>query len=545
MPELRWYQQDCVEAVEREIETSDSTLAVLATGLGKGLIIAELAKRCDGPCLVLAHREELLDQLRDEIAAHTGERVDVEQADRRALPYTRIIVGSLATLAKKLRRERIGLERFSLVILDECHRGMARTYREVLESFTAKKVGFTATPDRGDKKGLGSLFKSAAFCMDILEGIEQGYLVPIVGEQVELGEIDLTGVDKSAGDLVQGQLDEVMLRAVEGIVKTTMERHPERRAIAFFPGVKSAEYAAQRFNAIEPDSTCFISGETDPDLRRQLVAEFKRGKYKRLANCMVAIEGFNAPDVSLIIGGRPTLARWIYAQQSGRATRPLPGIVDACPGRDESALRRHLIASSEKPQAILMDFVGNAGKHKLVSPEDLLGTTYTPEERDEAKKVAKEKPGIDVAESLAQARARLAAVAASMRSRVTSLVNRFDPFEGLAPEEAEKAARGDARFGADPITRRQLQALESIGVKNAKQLSKRKAKRRLDHLGERRKQGLASYKQTLQLKKLGIPDVSKVSFDSARRILDHVASRNWDPRALHVDLAARKVRLRG
>src|SRR5678816_4407586 len=177
MPDLYWYQREAVEAVERELDTVDSTLLVMATGLGKSVIIGELARRREGDVLVLADREELLDQMQGHLERATGERVEIEQADRRASHSCRLVIGSLQTLANKLRRERLGLDRFSLVVVDEAHISLAKTYREVIESFRCKRVGVTATPDRHDKKGLVSVYQSVAYCMDIVEGIENGYLV--------------------------------------------------------------------------------------------------------------------------------------------------------------------------------------------------------------------------------------------------------------------------------------------------------------------------------------------------------------------------------
>lgn len=543
MPELYWYQQEAVDAVERELDTVDSTLLVMATGLGKSVCIGELARRREGDVLVLADREELLDQMKGHLERATGERVEIEQADRRASHSCRIIVASLQTLANKLRRERLGLDRFSLVVLDEAHIGLARTYREVFESFRCKRVGVTATPDRGDKKGLAAIFKSVAYCMDIVEGIEHGYLVPIVGEQVHIDEIDLSGISTTSGDLVQGQLDEVMLRSVEGIVRKTLELHPEKRAIGFFPGVKSAEYATERANALDPGSTCFVSGFTDPNVRRETIAKFKEGIFRRLFNVGIASKGFDCPDVSLIIGARPTLSRNVFAQQAGRSTRVLPGLIQCCPGRDEATLRRHLIAQSAKSHAILLDFVGNSGKHRLVGPEDLLGVAYSEDEKLEAKKVQKDRPGIDVLESLAEARQRLQEAARRIKSRITAQVTRFNPFDGIAPEEGEKAARGDARFGAKQITSGQLAALKNLGVPDAEKFSQRQAKEMLKVLVKRRREGLATYRQTIQLKKMGIPS-DTVRFDSARKILDLCAKVNWKPERIHVDLESRRVRLK-
>lgn len=238
-------------------------------------------------------------------------------------------------------------------LVHNCHHFVGNTYTKPFDFFAAAKVvGVTATPDRADEKALGKQFESVAYCFDILQGIEAGYLVPIAGKQIELGEIQLDGIKDVAGDLAKGQLDEVMVRAVEGIVSKTLELERERQAIGFFPGIKSAEYAAERFNALEPNSTGFIHGGTDPSLRNQITADYKSGKLRRLMNVGIAIEGFDAPATSLIIQGRPTKSRMFYAQTVGRGTRVLPGTVDHLDGAERSAERRAAVAASLKPSCI-------------------------------------------------------------------------------------------------------------------------------------------------------------------------------------------------
>lgn len=539
MGKLRWYQDEAVDAGEAALAgEKTSTLLVLATGLGKTQVFAELARIRRGDVLVLAHREELVDQAVARISEHTGEYVEAEQADRRSRMSTRIVVGSVQTLTKKVRRERLGLDRFSLVIIDETHHYLARTYREVVESFSGKRVGFTATPDRSDKRGLAALFESVAYNMGILEGIEHGYLVPIIGEHVELGEVDLSGVERQQGDLVASQLDDVMVKAVEGIVKKTLDLHPEKRAIGFFPGLKSAEYATERINALEPGSTCFVSSKTDPVKRRELVLAFKAGEYKRLFNVGICTEGFDAPDVSLIIGARPTCSRSLFSQMVGRGTRVLPGVAGELVLREQHEERRHAVAASEKPACVLLDFVGNAGRHRLVGPEDILGERYSEEERKLSRRVAKERPGMDVLETLAEARERLAEAARRLQSRVSAKVTRFDPFEGMGGSEGERVAERDARFGAKPITSGQLQALMNLGMlrPDAEKLSQRQAKKMLEMLRERRKNKLSTYRQNQRLRQLGVPDLSNMTFEAASRIIGHRGQ-------VEVDLKARRVRL--
>lgn len=425
-------------------------------------------------------------------------------------------------------------------LVHNCHHAIAATYRRPLDYFTgAKLLGVTATPDRGDEKALGKVFENVAYCFDICDGIEQGYLVPLAGCQVELGEIDLDGVATVAGDLAKGQLDEVMLRAVEGIVKKTLELAPDRQTVAFFPGVKSSEYAAERFNALDPGSTGFVSGETLPHDRRRIIADFREGRLKRLANCMILTEGFDCPGASCIAVARPTKSRSLYAQMVGRGTRVLGGLIEGVPGREGASLRRDIIATSQKPSTLILDFVGNATKHALVTPEDLLGGDYSDEEVELAKKKAKQDKGANPQQMLAEARKELQRIAAAINSRVQAQARAFNPFAVLELDTTS-TTRDDMRWGRQPPTPRQLEALAKMKLPKEAlaQLSKRQASKLLEERARRHEAGLATYAQVGHLTKFGV-DARNVTFEQAGKALTYIAGCGWKPK--NVDMAKLKL----
>lgn len=516
-------------------EENRSQLVVMATGLGKTQTFGAIARNWEGNVLVLAHRDELVEQARARVAQMTGEFVEVEQADRRASRKARIVVGSVQTVQQQHRLDRFGKDHFGLVIFDEAHHAIAESFRRPLDYFSGKILGVTATPDRADEKAMGKVFDSVAYVFDILQGVEQGYLVPLRGHQVELGEIQLDGIKTVAGDLARGQLDEVMVRAVEGIVKKTLELEPGRQGVAFFPGVKSAQYAAERFNYLVPGSASFISAATEDGDRRKAVDDFRNGRIRYLCNCMIATEGFDAPTASLVIQARPTKSRGLYAQMAGRGTRVLPGLVEHVEGRDGAEERRELIASSGKPDCVIMDFVGNATKHALMTPEDLLGGDYTDEEVALAKKKAKAAPGaLSTLKALQEAREELARIAAAVKAKVSARVSRFDPFAVLNIH-LESSTRDDMRWGRKPPTERQLEALTRMKVPDAtlKTMTARQATELLRERNRRHDAGLATYAQLAQLKRFGLDDAN-VSFDGASRALTYCAEQRWNPKNIDI-----------
>lgn len=528
-PVMRYYQSEADSAVEASHRTKRSTLVVMATGLGKSVLFSAVASRFvdTGRVLCLAHRKELVIQAGLHLNRATGERCDIEMADEWASIQARMVSASVPTLCQDKRLTRFSPDHFSLVIADEAHHYTSKSFRKVLDYFTgAKVIGLTATPDRGDEKALGAVFEDVSYVMDIVDGIEAGYLVPIKGQSVRVDEIDVSNVSTSAGDLAIGELDEAMVQAVEGVVQKALELGGDRQGIWFWPGVKSAELACERINALRPGTAAFICGETDKDERDYLVSQFKRGEIRHLVNCAVFVEGFDAPACDMVVMAHPTKSRMAYAQRCGRGTRTLPGVVEALEGRELAESRREAIAASAKPNLLLLDFYGNSGRHSLVTPEDLLGGDYSDEEVKLAKEQAKNEVGADVLANLAAARRELKAMMAKIQSKVKATVSAFDPFSCLhmAPPDASKE-----RF-REPMTEGQLVKLKGFNLRDnqMKGLSKLEAQKLIGSLQVRRNLGLCSLNQLSVLQRHCDPPVN-LTFRQASQAMNYLAESNWNP----------------
>jgi superfamily II DNA or RNA helicase len=532
----RYYQRECDEAIRRAFETDRSTLVVMATGMGKTNVFSAVAKNWPGSVLVLANRNELVEQARKRLEKMTGELVEVEQADWKASPRARLVVGSVQSFHKS-RLEKMPKDRFSLVIADECDLFLAPTYRRVLEYFDAKVLGVTATPDRGDEKALGQIFDSVAYVMGIEDGIDAGYLVPIVGRQVVFDEIELDRLDKSSGDLVQGELDEEMVKVVQGVVKETYRLEPDRQGIGFFPGVRSAELASEAFNSVVPGSSIFICATTEEFARKRMIADFRQGRVKYLCNVGIATRGFDCPPASLVIQACPTLSRSKYTQMVGRATRTLPGTVDYIDGTSRAADRRAAVAQSLKPNAVLLDFVGNSTRHSLVTLHDVLGGNYEPAEVELAKKKMKGSDASDPREALRQARAEIARMAQVKAAKVKASVRDFDPFRIFEVDDSDRYV---ARFGEKPVTEQQKTLLRRFKVTEEEMagLSKKSAKKLVDTCFDRAKNKLCTLKQLRILKQFGITRTD-ISFERASQAMTYIIGTDWgrlrpvDPQVLN------------
>lgn len=392
---LRDYQILTCDGIDKQWETARSTLAVLATGLGKTVCFAEVIRRrlSRGRVLVLAHREELILQARQKIEHFTGIDCEIEMADQIASTslyhQMPVVIASIQTLISKngKRIERFKPEDFATVILDEAHHGCAVSFKKVLDYFRrnpmAKILGVTATPDRKDEEALGQIFESVAINMGILEGVNEGWLVPVEQQMVTVSGLDFSGVKTTAGDLNGGELKAIMEAEsnLHELCSATLQIAGNRQTIVFTASVKHAEMVCNILNRHRDGIAQWICGKTPKENRRSIIKNMHSGKTQILVNVGVATEGFDCPAVEVIVMGRPTKSRALYSQMAGRATRPLPGIVD---GPETSADRKAAIYASAKKSCLIVDLVGNSGRHKLVTTLDILGGKYSDDERDEA-----------------------------------------------------------------------------------------------------------------------------------------------------------------
>ncbi|NNF97851.1 MAG: DEAD/DEAH box helicase [Desulfobacteraceae bacterium] len=336
--QLRDYQRQCLHAIlSRYREGIRRQLVCLPTGSGKTVIFADFPRyfQMKNQMLVLAHRQELLDQAREKIRrANPDLRVEIEQAGRKADPDCDVVVASVPTLGRKgsRRLSRMDPDRFYLIVVDEAHHSTAATYKRVLNHFgvfdeDTKKlvVGFTATPKRGDGQGLEAVYQEITFSRDISEMIAANYLAPLAGYRVET-DVDLSRVRRRMGDFVTSQLAAaVNIGERNDLVVDVYRRYLEGRPTLCFcvdvAHVKSVTTAFRK-NGIPAAG---ITGEMERSARESILRDFRNGKIRVLANCMVLTEGYDEPSVSGIILARPTQSALLYTQMIGRGTRLYPG----------------------------------------------------------------------------------------------------------------------------------------------------------------------------------------------------------------------------
>lgn len=408
---LRAYQIECKKSIFLKLAEYHSTLAELATGLGKTVIFAHVAMEWPGRVLVIAHRDELIRQAADKIQTITYDRVGVEMGRERAddqLYGTKVTVGSVQTLSRAKRRERFHPDHFSLIIVDEGHHATANSYREVLDYFgSAKRLFVTATPKRADQVALESVCESVAFQYGIEPAIDDGWLVPVQQTVVKVDGLDFSKARTVAEDFNQADLERILTeeKPLHAMCAAGHELIGDRQALWFCASVAHAKATAGVLGRYATGGVQFLSGDTPIEDRRHAVDAYKAGKIQHLLNCALFLEGFDAPGTSAIVMGRPTKSLSLYMQVLGRGTRPLPGIVDGIEGNAE---RCQAIAMSAKPNMLVIDFAGNAGRHRIVQAADVLGGKHAAPVREYAKVTMESEGGeTSIKDALARAEAEM------------------------------------------------------------------------------------------------------------------------------------------
>lgn len=543
---LRDYQKQAVDSIVETFGKHASTLVVLPTGTGKTIVFSDIIGQylARGRVMVVAHREELLDQARDKIKAMTGIYPELEMAEFKTVEGgmfdSQIIVSSIQTQVsgrdEKKRMHKFNPDDFSLLVVDEAHHAASNTYRAVIDYYRSnpnlKVLGVTATPDRHDEKALGVVFESVAFDYEIVTAIREGWLCPIKQRYLSV-EVDFSGVRTTLGDLNGKDLREVLARGdtLEQIASDTIQYADDRLTLVFSDCIANAERLTEAFNRHRLGSARIVTGMTPRDERRKLIRDYRDQKFQYLLNVGVATEGFDVPEIACVVQARPTCSRSLYAQQAGRGTRPIGGIVD---GLGESDSRCAVILASDKPDCLILDIVGNSKKHRLIHAGDILGGEYSDEivELANRETIDGDMP-VDILEQLEktnQKRNEEIEAQASKKSKLR-IVERsrsqdVDPFDLFGVED--RRTKGWENAYAQP-TEAQREKLKSWGIETG-DMDGIHADQIINEFRSRTRRGLCTYKQARMLvKKWGMTqeEARKTNFVEAGRIITLLARNNW------------------
>lgn len=370
MINLRPYQINLVSAIRNSFRNGKSApLVVSPTGSGKTVTFAHIASEAakkGTPVVILVHRQELVDQTSRTLNAF-GVLHGVIAAGRSSDRSFAVQVASVQTYTRRL-------DSFhpSLIIADEGHHAVAGSWGKVIAYHkTAKVIGFSATPERLDGRGLGDVFDDLILGPSVADLIENGHLAkpkyyapPMVA--------DIEAIHKTAGDYNKGELAAAMDKA--SITGDAVDHYKKIcggvPAVAFCASVAHAVHVADQFNAAGFRAAT-IDGTIDRETRRDRVRALGDGRLQVLTSCEIINEGFDLPIVAAAILLRPTMSLGLHLQQIGRVLRPAVG----------------------KTNAIILDHVGNLKRHGFAEDE----REWTLGGREKSKRSKKdEEPKINV-----------------------------------------------------------------------------------------------------------------------------------------------------
>ena len=512
--ELRPYQAEAKAAVfEQWDKGAFKTLLVLPTGCGKTIVFAKVAEDCVRQgyrVLILAHRGELLEQAADKIKKSTNLGCATEKAEQTCLgSWFRITVGSVQSMQREKRLSQFSENYFNVIIIDEAHHCISDGYQKVLQHFpSAKVLGVTATPDRGDMRNLGEFFESLAYEYTLPKAIREGYLSPIKAMTIPL-QLDLSGVSIQSGDFKAGDIATALDPYLHQIADEMMKYCRDRKTVVFLPLVKTSQKFKEILNE-KGFKAAEVNGEGKD--RAEVLEAFDKGEYNVLCNSMLLTEGWDCPSVDCVIVLRPTKVRSLYSQMVGRGTR-------LCEGKS------HLL---------LLDFLWHTERHELCHPADLIcekkevarkmtenleGTAGCPMDLEEAERKASE----DV---IAEREESLAKQLQEMRTRKKKLV---DPLQFEMSIQAEDLSGYVPAFGWEmaPPSDKQKQELEKRGILPDEIDNAGKANLILDRLHKRQEEGLTTPKQIRCLEKYGFQHVGTWTFEAGKNMIDRIAACGW------------------
>jgi superfamily II DNA or RNA helicase len=350
MTALRPYQTAALDHLDAALETGKrSPLIVAPTGSGKTVLAAEIIRRRGGNCLFLAPRRELVHQTcrkLDDVGVPYGVLL---AGDDRTNLYRPVQVASIDTVfARVVRRDRVVLPDFGLIVVDEAHLSITKARLSLLARWPdAIRVGLTATPIRKDGRALGLIYDELLEVATPADLTAQSFLVP--ARYYSVCEPDLSRVTTVAGDYHQGELAAAMNQTnlVGDVVGHWLEHAGGRRTVVFATSIEHSVALAAQFRAQGVVAEHVDAGTPQVE-RDALFQRFRSGDTQVLTNCFLASYGFDLPELDCIVLARPTKSLMLYLQMLGRGLRPASGKADCLVLDHAGNVHRHGFATDDR-----------------------------------------------------------------------------------------------------------------------------------------------------------------------------------------------------
>ena len=323
------YQEDMKERIEKALRLHRSVMAQMPTGTGKTYLLTAVidsfvSNNPKEKIWIVAHRRELVSQ--------------IDETVRKFHSYSTSNTSSLLSSVKAVSIQWLSKhydeieEEPGMIVIDEAHHALAKTYKEMWERFPkAKFLGLTATPCRLNGKGFTDLFDVLVQSWGIPEFISKGRLVTydfvsIKSDGVTQRLIDSLQKRGADGDYQNKEMDMLLNKkpSIERLYRSLEEYGKDRKGIVYAINISHAQKITKQYqeNGVKAIA---IDSKTPAVERQQDIEAFKKGDIQVLVNVDIFSEGFDCPDVEFVQLARPTLSLAKYLQMVGRGLRVAKG----------------------------------------------------------------------------------------------------------------------------------------------------------------------------------------------------------------------------
>ena len=330
--QLRDYQIKAVDLVREELRRGKKrVLLVLPTGSGKSHTLGFIANKCienGHRVLALMHRRQLVTQL-SEIFKDCGVDCGIIMAGTEHSLENKCQVATMQTYVRRLKLCEIEINKFyhdaTVVMIDEAHHTLSKTYQKILENYENKIViGVTATPVLASGMGMGNYFDSLVHPIGVGDLVQDGHLVN--GIYYGPSTPDLTKVRTILGDYHKGELNKAMNqpKLVGDVVVNWMKIAENRKTMVFAVKVSHSKALVAEFNKYGIHAE-HLDAHHEDDERSDVLRRFRNGDTRVLSNVALYTEGTDIPEIECVVLARPTKSLGFHLQMIGRGARPNNG----------------------------------------------------------------------------------------------------------------------------------------------------------------------------------------------------------------------------
>lgn len=567
--ELRDYQTEDVDATMAAFDAGKrAVVASIATGLGKSVFLAELAKRLSprGRVLVVVDVGNLADDLAATAYRHLGGDVGILTGKlKEGYRRSRVVVCTVQTLyaggedSEWFRQ--FNPADFAAVLVDECESSIAEKFSGAVRYFLDGNpqlviCGCSATPFRGDGRGMGELYDHAAdtpgpLNRDILWGRDNGWLVHVrqafVRVSLDFSTLVVRKNDDGEADYTESGLAE-MLQQEQTLIELAKGIHEVAAgdpSIVICPNsVELAKALAHYLDGEQRGCAHAVYG-SQGKRADVLLNRYKRGDYPYIVSVNKLYKGFDADRVRFVFMCRKTKSKRLYSQALGRGTRPLAVIREALNVAPDADGRRAIIAASDKPHMVMVDMVGLTDSARDIGVIDILNPKLSDGIRYRAKKRQAEtgepdtdKAGREAEKEYAEEVAREREEAERRRRQIVQVKADVD----VEYTDDHRVSRGggkydrsngdmatDPRFPHLPPQHVSLLLKGGVPHEQIKLMGKKQAGEVCRELVRRWKLKLCSWKQAAVLRRSGYSqeEVHNMSQRDAHEHMDQLKANNW------------------